>query len=324
MNENRPLNSGDQEVDLSLIFTKMGLFVDRVFLRLFEGFLYLKRNVLVLIVLFVLGAALGLFLDKSRTAYDHEIIVMPNFGSIDYLYGKVALLNAKIKENDSLFLQKIGFDSGIKLRNIEVTPVIDVYKFVGNNEQRLELVKLMADEGGAAKSVENELTSKNYPFHQLSISTAKKVGQDDFVKPLLAYLNDSKYFSDIQKENLNNLETSRKENDSILKQINTLLNNFSNNPKGSSSSLVYYNENTQVNDLIKNKEAIIKQQGSDRLDKINFDSVIKEVSLVTNIKNLKSINGKLKFLAPFVFIGIFLLGSLFVRFYQNLKVKYNK
>jgi hypothetical protein len=50
---------------------------------------------------------------------------------------------------------KIGFDSGIKLRNIEVTPVIDVYKFVGNNEQRLELVKLMADEGGAAKSLEN-------------------------------------------------------------------------------------------------------------------------------------------------------------------------
>jgi hypothetical protein len=92
-------------------------------------------------------------LDKSRTAYDHEIIVMPNFGSTDYLYGKVALLNAKSKK--TLFYKKIGFDSGIKLRNIEVTPVIDVYKFVGNNEQRLELVKLMADEGGAAKSLEN-------------------------------------------------------------------------------------------------------------------------------------------------------------------------
>jgi hypothetical protein len=104
---------------------------------------------------------------------------MPNFGSTDYLYGKVALLNAK-KRKRQLVLHKIGFDSGIKLRNIEVTPVIDVYKFVGNNEQRLELVKLMADEGGAAKSLENKLTSKNYPFHQLSISTAKKVGQDDF------------------------------------------------------------------------------------------------------------------------------------------------
>jgi hypothetical protein len=101
---------------------------------------------------------------------------------------------------------------------------------VGNNEQRLELVKLMADEGGAAKSLENKLTSKNYPFINC-LSLQLRVGQDDFVKPLLAYLNDSKYFSDIKKENLNNLETSRKENDSILKQINTLLNNFSNNPK---------------------------------------------------------------------------------------------
>jgi hypothetical protein len=67
----------------------------------------------------------------------------------------------------------------------------------------------MADEGGAAKSLENELTSKNYPFHQLSISTAKKVGQDDFVKPLLAYLNDSKYFSDIKRKS-EQPETSRK------------------------------------------------------------------------------------------------------------------
>lgn len=324
MSDNKPLNSSDQEVDLSQIFTKMGLFVDRVFLRLFEGFLFLKRNVLVLIILLVFGAGLGLFLDKSRTTYDHQIIVMPNFGSTDYLYGKVALLNAKIKENDSLFLQKIGFNSAVKLRNIEVSPVIDVYKFVGNDEQRLELVKLMADEGGAAKSVENELTSKNYPFHELSISTAKKVGQDDFVKPLLAYLNDSKYFSDIQKESLNNLEMTRKENDSILKQINSLLNNFSKNQKGPSSSLVYYNENTQLNDLIKNKEAIIKQQGIDRLEKINFESVIKEVSLVNNIKNVKSINGKLKFLAPLFFIGLFLFGSLIVRFYQKLKIKYNK
>ncbi|MFN7099309.1 MAG: hypothetical protein ACK4M4_02890 [Flavobacterium sp.] len=324
MSDNKPLNSSDQEVDLSQIFTKMGLFVDRVFLRLFEGFLFLKRNVLVLIILLVLGAGLGLFLDKSRTTYDHQIIVMPNFGSTDYLYGKVALLNAKIKENDSLFLQKIGFNSTVKLRNIEVAPVIDVYKFVGNNEQRLELVKLMADEGGAAKSIENELTSKNYPFHELYISTAKKVGQNDFVKPLLAYLNDSKYFSEIQKESLKNLEMTRKENDSILKQINSLLNNFSKNQKGPSSSLVYYNENTQLNDLIKNKEAIIKQQGSNRLEKINFDSVIKEVSLVTNIKNVKSINGKLKFVTPLLFVGLFIFGSLFVRFYQKLKVKYNK
>jgi hypothetical protein len=77
------------------------------------------------------------------------------------------------------------------------------------------------------------------------------------------------------------LKRAAKENDSILKQINTLLNNFSKSKRIKQQFSI--NEN-KVNDLIKNKEAIIKQQGSDRLDKINFDSVIKEVSLVTNIK----------------------------------------
>jgi hypothetical protein len=56
----------------------------------------------VLIVLFVLVQRLAI-LDKSRTAYDHEIIVMPNFGSTDYLYGKVALLNAKSKKTTACF-----------------------------------------------------------------------------------------------------------------------------------------------------------------------------------------------------------------------------
>jgi hypothetical protein len=61
-------------------------------LRLFEGFVpETKCFGAYRIVRF--GCSAWLFLD--RTAYDHEIIVMPNFGSTDYLYGKVALLNAK-------------------------------------------------------------------------------------------------------------------------------------------------------------------------------------------------------------------------------------
>jgi hypothetical protein len=83
MNENRPLNSSDQEVDLSLIFTKMGL-LDRV-LRLFEGFFVPERKKWCLSYCSFWVQRLAI-LDKSRTAYDHEIIVMPNFGSTDYLY----------------------------------------------------------------------------------------------------------------------------------------------------------------------------------------------------------------------------------------------
>ena len=99
---------------------------------------------------------------------------------------------------------------------------------------------------------------------------------------------------------------------------------YNKNTKGSTSSLVYYNENAQLNDIIKTKENLIKEQGKNRLEIINFDKVIKEVSSVTNIKNVKSINGKLKFVAPFLLIFIFLISSMLLKFYQKLKVKYNK
>jgi hypothetical protein len=137
-------------------------------------------------------------------------------------------------------------------------------------------------------------------------------------------LNDSEYYSNLKKENLKNLEINSKANDSIIKQIDGLLNDYNKNTKGSTSSLVYYNENAQLNDIIKTKENLIKEQGKNRLEIINFDKVIKEVSSVTNIKNVKSINGKLKFVAPFLLIFIFLISSMLLKFYQKLKVKYNK
>lgn len=324
MSANVPQNQEDQEIDLSQIFQKIGNFIDGIFLSLFEGFLFLKRNVIVLVILLFLGTGLGIFLDSTRVSYDHEIIVMPNFGSNDYLYAKVSLLNSKINENDTVFLKDLGFKDAQKINSIKIEPIIDVYKFVGNDEQRLELIKLMAEDGGLTKSVENKLTSKNYPFHALSITSSRRVTKEGFVDPLMQYLNDSEYYSNLKKENLKNLEINSKANDSIIKQIDGLLNDYNKNTKGSTSSLVYYNENAQLNDIIKTKENLIKEQGKNRLEIINFDKVIKEVSSVTNIKNVKSINGKLKFVAPFLLIFIFLISSMLLKFYQKLKVKYNK
>ena len=95
-------NSDNQEIDLSEISKKIGGFFENISTRIFKGILFLKRNILVISILFVIGVGLGFYLDKTSKSYDSEIIVTPNFGSNEYLYSKVNLINSKIKEDTFL------------------------------------------------------------------------------------------------------------------------------------------------------------------------------------------------------------------------------
>jgi hypothetical protein len=62
------------------------------------------------------------------------------------------------------------------------------------------------------------------------------------------------------------------QNDTIISQINDVLNGFSNQGnRDKRDNLVYYNENIQLNDIIKTKEALIKAQGEDRINLIGFE-----------------------------------------------------
>ena len=119
MNTTPPSNSDNQEIDLSQISKKIGEFFESIFTTIFKGILFLKRNLLIVVILFVIGVGLGVYLDKQTKVYDHEIVVSPNFGSNDYLYAKIELIKSKINEADTVFLKKIvGIQEPKKLKKI--------------------------------------------------------------------------------------------------------------------------------------------------------------------------------------------------------------
>lgn len=318
-------NTDNQEIDLSQISKKIGGFFEGISSRIFRGVLFLQKNAVTIGILFLIGAALGFYLDKTTKAYEHEIIVTPNFGSNDYLYSKINLLNSKIEENDTLFLKNIGIKDTKKIKKIEIKPVIDIYKFIDSKPENFELIKLMAEDGEMKKIVEEKLTSKNYPFHELQISTSKLVTDESLVKPLMNYLNKSDYYSRLRTEYINNVKIKMTQNDSIIKQIDGFLDNFKRTTNNGlkSSNLVYYNDNMQLNDIIKTKDGLISEQGMHRLEMVNFEKTIREVSVVINIKNVKNINGKLKFVLPVLFLFLFVALNMFSRFYRKQMSKLN-
>ena len=321
-----PQNNDNQEIDLSQISKKIGNFFDAIPTAIFKMILFFKRNIIWLGALFIIGAALGVYLDKTDKVYDNQIIVCPNFGSVDYLYSKIELINSKIKDSDTLFLKNIvGLKDPEELKEISIAPIADVYKFVEKKDTNFELIKLMSEDGDVKKVINEDLTSKNYPYHMISFVTRGKTSDAESVNPILNFLNDSDYYKLIQTQFLTNIKTKMVENDSIISQINGFLNAFKGSVNGAQKSdkLVYYNENTQLNDVIKTKDLLVYEQGTHRIELVTLDKVIKENSYTLNVRNNKSVNGKMKLVLPLLFVGLFVLVGFLKSFYKTQMAKMN-
>lgn len=321
MSTNSQKNAVDQEVDLAEVSKKIRGFFQRQNDALFNGIQFIVNHKYIILALIIIGVGLGIYMDKNNKTYDHQIVVTPNFGSTDYLYAKVDLIESKIKENDTVFLKAIGIEDPSRLKRIEIKPIIDVYQFVENNSERnFDLLKLMAENSDIKKIVEEKETSKNYKYHVIYFKTSRYTTNKKTIEPLMKYLNSSDYFEKIQKEFVNNSIIKMKENDLIIAQINGFLNGFSNN-SATGEKLVYYNENSPLKDVIETKDRLIKEQGYLRINMVSIDKIIKEVSRVTNIENNESVNGKLKLVIPIIFIFIYIVLYMFVSFYRTQSLR---
>ena len=88
-------------------------------------------------------------------------------------------------------------------------------------------------------------------------------------------------------------------------------------------NLIYYNENNQINEIIKTKDALISEQGGHRINLINYDSTIKAVSSTINLKNNIRLNGKMKLFMALLFFVLFILRIFFKNFVKNQSNKRN-
>ncbi|MEN2398494.1 hypothetical protein GKZ90_0001780 [Flavobacterium sp. MC2016-06] len=324
MSTKLPEKATNEEIDIFQLSKSIGGFFDRINAFIFRTIQFFIRNWIIVLVLVVLGFGLGWYLDSNKKTFQNQIIVTPNFESVDYLYTKIDLIEAKILSGDTVFLKNVvGIAHPKTIKKIEIKPIADVYKFIEDKEQNFELIKLMAEVGEVKKVLEDNVTSKNYTFHTISFISNKAINEKEIVEPLLRYLNSSEYFTEVQKIGYKNLEQQIIQNDTIIAQIDNVLNGFSNTVKNNTKSdkLVYYNENTQLNEIIKTKQLLVKEQGKNRLNLISCDKLIKEISLTSNIDDHKIVDGKFKFFLPVLFCFLFILISLFQKFYRKQLLK---
>ncbi|WP_396160479.1 hypothetical protein [Flavobacterium sp.] len=310
-------NSQEQEIDLSQIGKSISKGLQKVVNRCFDLLFFIQKKLLIVFVLLVIGGGVGYYLDKEPN-YTNEIVVIPNFGSNEYLYDKINLISLKLKEKDQAFFTKIGIKNIKDFISIEIQHVNGIYNFINSESQKnnFELVKLMAEDGDLDKIIEDKTTSKNYYLHSIKIKTAIAYNQKDLIDPLLNYLQQSEYFIKLQKIQQNNLEEKLVANKSLIAQIDQIVLSLSQNKIGSSVSI---SENTGLSDLIQKKDNLILENQKLATNRLEFEKIIKDQDIVSNQMNTSGANNKLKFILPLLFVLLYLLGYWFSKVYKKQK-----
>lgn len=312
-------NKENQEIDLGVIFSQTKGFINSCISGFFKMIQYCFKNSIKIGIVFFIGAAIGYYLDKNGVSYKQQIVVTPNIKSVDYLYNRIELLNALLKEKDTVFLYQKGFRNIKKIQKIKVEPIIDIFKFVESYKEQnsnFDMIKLMAEDGDLNKIIKDEMTSKNYPYHEISFETSKKFKEEHLLKPIMDFLNENEYYNAILKQQRININEKINQNDSIIKQIDAVLKSFNTN-QNKSTSMVYYNENTQLNEIINTKNNLSEEKGRLKIEYIILDNIIKEISFNFNIKDNTGTNGKMLFIMPIVFVLLFFGFTGFIKSYKK-------
>jgi len=318
-------NDPNTEIDLAQVSAKVKGYFTRVNDSFFDWILFVKRNIIVVAVIVIIGAALGFYMDNGPKAYSQKIIVHPNFESVDYLYEAVEEVNVKIRERDTLFLKGIGIMHPRQIAKIEIEPVVDIYNFMNKNEneqkddrdRKLSVFELIAENGSMEDVLKDPTTSKNYENHLLTITSKDKAKRSDIVDPVMAYLNSNPYFKQRQAEYINNVNLKLVSNDSAIKQVDKVINYLTDANRKPSGSSVYYSETTNVADMMHFKNMLVMEQGRLRLNKADYTDVIKERGLMLNEKSKSAVAGRMKFVIPALFFMFFVIVMMLRSYYKS-------
>lgn len=290
----------------------------------FNTIQFLIRNIIIVAVLLIVGFALGIYLDSSSKKYNHTITVTPNFESVEYLYSKIDLLQSKIAANDTMFLKAAGFTKPKAIRKIKIEPIVDIYKFAKQEDIYFKTLSLLSEGASIQQVMEDKVTARNYKYHQILFSTVNPITEKGVIAELLNFLNDSPFYQQMQKEYRNNLQIKIAANERTLTEIDNILSTSSQNSETGkpASGMVVYTEKSQLNDVIYSKNSLIDEQEDNRINLIMYDKIIKESSIMSNMKNKTATSGIMKLILPLLFIILFAIVVGFKKFYYRQKLKY--
>ena len=306
--------NNSQEIDLVYLAKKIkGFFLSIGFsiLRLIN---FIIRNKIIVISLFILGIAFGIYFDiKSKNNFKTEVVVVPNFDSVDLLYGEVENFKSNLNSN------KLKYDFLNDVVDIKVESIENISSVLVDKDN-LEIVKVLTSNGqDLSKILKDDVYKKNYKYHLITLKTSSSKNSQKIIDFLLNTINSKPYFKQRSSLAFKNQTSAKQQAEKSIEQINKILENLGNGSVSVVGKDLNINSYDQLSNIIEMKDYYMKKLADINIKLIEYKSTIYPVNTSFNNKIHQKIYEKMVFVLPLFLIGFYLLLS----YLKYLYIKYN-
>ncbi len=324
MSSNTSKNNSE-ELDLSLIAEKIKGMYHSGLISLYQIFNFFIKSWIILLVLIIVGAALGFIRTNDNPARETKLYVRINDNSGAIVYDALNQLQFKIQEKDSVLLEKKGFfkNSVYYIHSLEIEPLVNVLEIIDATESNNRNLEIVMDQ---AQYEDELLTSEvfipQYTYHKITF-VGDYWSSQKTIDALMLYLNDNPVLikqTDLIKESLAFRIARNFESIAFMDSIfDTYGRPVSELTKGTASEISMVDINiTNIHMLFDQKALLMKQNEKLQLQLLNQD---KTVSLINKpmLSVKKSILDIKIITYPVILILLFLMVSMMRYYFQKAK-----
>jgi uncharacterized membrane protein len=307
-----------EEVDLGYLFKKFNDILKSIVRSFFLVLAFFKKFIIVVIALIIIGVAYGFYKDlKEVKTYNNELIVIPNFQSVDYLYDKVAAINLKINAGDTLYMQKVLDTNFRSLRGIKIEPIADLYNFISESREKIDIFRIIADKQDFTDYIEEFTNSKYYKYHKMSVSIKGDESSEKIIGDLLNFMNTNDHLIAYKQIYQEAKEMEIKEYRNMITQVDSLIK-ASATSKNTPTSVEVVTNNDQ-HYLFDRKRDLLEDIVKLEMQQLDYSEPIKLVNADYNLTNERFLNFSNKVKYPIYLILLFSGFFFMLYLLRNLK-----
>ena len=312
------------ELDLLKIIQVFKNIFKKWLLLFFNALDFIFRNWKTVLGLIAIGLVLGYFTqNNNKPLQKATVLLRVNFDAVNYLYSEVELFNEKIKEKDSLFFTKIGFNiNSLEVKDMELTPLINLKDIVDKYEQtyrNLDGLLQNLDFEDNEINVSETFTTE-YKYHNLEFSLLSNANEETIAK-IINFFNNDELLRKVRNVGIKNMEDRIISNEKVISQIDTVIKLYSKNESLSSPSdqTFVVDKNFNIHGILNKKTELLLDNEKIREELVVSDNIIVMMNEPRLLSEKPGILGNKFIFYPFVFVLGFLLLAFARHSYLYLK-----